>query len=383
MTSPEQPRPHIVFTMTGACGLSGGIATANLNILQALVDLLGARGGRLSVLSFLETNSDRPPLLPEWVSYDAFEGSKLALATRTLRFAPFRPLYVFDYVGLALPLLPLAASGLVKTVIFAHGWEYWKQVRTTHRWCIEAATLNLANSEFTLKKMRANLDHFTAEACPMGLSPEFPLNSEIPGPSSDRLALRACDGEERVLGACFLLLVARMSPTERQKGHYEMLQIAPELLERHPQLQFVFPGTGSDRESFVELSKERGVASAVFFPGHVSVETLKWLYRNCFAFVMPSTQEGFGFVYLEAMNYGKPCVACFDQAPEDIIVHGESGLLVGDRKNLLELSDTVRALLKDPNQAQAMGRNGFERLHSNFTSAHYQARIKDQIAKLL
>ena len=116
----------------------------------------------------------------------------------------------------------------------------------------------------------------------------------------------------------------------------------------------------------------------MFFPGYVPTETLKELYQQCYALVMPSTQEGFGLVYLEAMQYAKPCVGCWDQGAEDVIVHGETGFLVHDPDDPQELFDTLRYLL-----AQWLGYNGYKRLTERFTAHQYQARLKDQVLGVL
>ena len=98
---------------------------------------------------------------------------------------------------------------------------------------------------------------------------------------------------------------------------------------------------------------------------------------------MPSRQEGFGLVYLEAMNFAKPCLGCHDDGAEDVIVHEETGLLVRDPKDTAELIAALRRLLGHPEEAREMGRRGFERLHENFTAAHVQQRIRKQLEKIL
>ena len=82
--------------MTGACATPGGIATANLNVLHALVDLSRLTGARLSVLSYLEQESDRPPFLPASVEFRAFAGSKPRFTLDLLSRVRHRPLFVFD-----------------------------------------------------------------------------------------------------------------------------------------------------------------------------------------------------------------------------------------------------------------------------------------------
>ena len=376
-------KSHVLFAMTGACGVTGGIATANLNILRALVELVHDKGIELTIFSFLEKNTDRPGFLPDKVRFNAFQGNKFALSASLVRFAIRKPVCCFDHVTLALPVLPFAAVGAIKTIIFAHGSESWKRLRKTSQWSFRCASLCLTNSHFTLRNMRKRFSRLNGVSCPLGLSPEFPLHAEITDGHVNEIELEAVDGNTYPLGKRVLLLVARMDHSEGQKGHRALINVMPELLSEFPDVQLVFPGPGDDRKNLQELAKRTGVASSVFQPGFVSVETLQSLYRHCYAFVMPSKQEGFGLAYLEAMNYAKPCVGCFEQGAEDIIVHGETGFLVQDPNDTQALLGVLRNLLGDLELARRLGRNGFERLHKGFTARHYQARIKEQIARVL
>ena len=369
--------------MTGAAGLCGGIATANLNVLHALVQLVKEVDGRLAVMSLLEQPSDRPGFLPDDVEFHAFAGKKVAFSSGLLRYITRQPLICFDHVTLALPMLPFAAAGIVKTVIFAHGSEAWKRVRMTSRLSFRFATLTLTNSDFTLRKMHQRLKRFHSVACPLGLSPEFEANREIPLPGGEVLRFEAADGESRDLGDQVLLLVARMHPGEREKGQYELLEVLPRMLERYPDVQLVFAGPGDDRKNLADAAMKKHVAHCVFLPGRVTHQQLESLYRHCFAYVMPSKQEGFGLVHLEAMNCGKPCVGCRNDGAADVIVHGETGMLVADPTDRAELTAVLTELLDAPVQAAELGRNGFQRLHEMFTAEHYQQRVKEQLQKVV
>ncbi len=374
--------PHVLLVITGACGLPGGIAGVNQNVLRAVADLAEQRGHAMTVLSLLERASARPPFLPGWVRFRAFGGRKPVLAARLIREAARSRFVFFDHVRLAWPILPLAACGAVRTVIFAHGWEAWKQVRRTSRWSFQAASLCLANSGFTLRKMRHTLTRFKGRTCLLGLSPLFALNVAIPEPSAATIRLEAADGVSRPLGERVLLLVARLDPRERLKGHRELIRVLPALRSHDPDVQLVFPGPGADRKNLIALARGLGVASSVFLPGWLPVVELRRLYESCYAFVMPSRQEGFGLVYLEAMNAGKPCVGCWDDGAEDVIVPGETGLLVRHPSEPAQLISALRTLLDDPYAARTMGAKGFKRLHALFTSEHVQSRIKSHLAEM-
>jgi len=372
----------MLFVMTGACATSGGIAAHNRQILRALGQLAAERRACLTVFSFLEADTDRPPFLPASAQFQGFSGDKIRLILGLLTRALARPTLIFDHVTLALPLLPFIRIAWTRSIIFAHGSESWRRVRRTSRWLFSSATLVLTNSHFTLRKMGQRGVRGNVVPCPLGLAPEFELNAapEPPGPLP---SLVNASGSTRQLGSRVCLLVGRMHPQEREKGHYELLQVWPEIIREFPAAQLVFAGPGDDRENIAQLARERGVGDSVFVPGTVSPETLRQLYAGCYAFTMPSKQEGFGLVYLEAMNAAKPCLGCWDDGAEDVIVHEETGLLVRDPRDASELGAALGRLLSDPGEAREMGKRGFDRLHAHFTAAHVQQRLHEQLTKVI
>lgn len=373
----------LLFGMTGAYGVPGGIATANRNTLRALLQLSETSSLPLVVLSLHEGEEARPAFLPDGVRFRGFRGQRasfsLALAAGSLRAR----LVCLDHVTLGRPLLPLVRWGLARTAIFAHGSESWKRVRRSSIRGFQASALTLTNSEYTLRKMRERFDGFEATVCALGLSPDVPLNQAVPAPSTEPLRLTAADGATRRIGSRALLLVGRMHPAEREKGHRQLIDALPRLQASFPDAQLVFPGPGDDRSALLEYARAGGVAPAVFLPGFVPDAELWRLYHASYALVMPSRQEGFGLVYLEAMNWGKPCVGCFDDGAEAVIRHGETGWLVRNPSDRDELLDVLRRLLADPARAAAMGRAGFRRLHERFTAEHAQARIRESLRGVL
>jgi phosphatidylinositol alpha-1,6-mannosyltransferase len=174
-----------------------------------------------------------------------------------------------------------------------------------------------------------------------------------------------------------------MHPREREKGHRQLLRVWPEITREFPEAQLVFAGPGEDREAIARTARESGVGESVFLPGEVSPGTLQQLFAGCYAFTMPSRQEGFGLVYLEAMNWAKPCLGCFDDGAEDVILHEQTGLLIRDQNDSAELAGALRRLLGRPDEARQMGLRGFERLKAGFTSAHVQRRICDNLGRVL
>ena len=92
------------------------------------------------------------------------------------------------------------------------------------------------------------------------------------------------------------------------------------------------------------------------FLGRVSDQALDALYRDCAFFVMPSRDEGFGLVFLEAMRAGKACIGGAGAAAE-VIEDGVTGLVV-DAAEPDEVAKAVVRLFLEPDDAGAHGAGG-------------------------
>lgn len=374
---------QLTYAMTGANGLCGGIATANKNVLRALSHIAAERVCRLSVLSLHESTADRPNFLPPDAEFSPFQGRRMPFALRLAQRAARGGLLACDHVTLSVPALPHALLRRCRLVIMAHGSEADDRMKRSSTWMFRLADKVLTNSNLTRERLLRRLPQVHAETCWLGLSPEFDLRETIPDPITGPMELTACDGERRQIGERMLLLVARVDATEGEKGHDAVIRALPRLRSRFPNVQAVFPGGGSGRDGLARLAAELNVADAVFLPGFVPAADLAELYRRCAAFVMPSQQEGFGLVYLEAMSFGKPCIGCRDDGAEEVIVHEETGLLIADQSDMTELVAALDRLLGNPEWSAAQGRQGFLRLHEHFTAAQHQQRVRASLQCLL
>jgi phosphatidyl-myo-inositol dimannoside synthase len=374
---------RIVYAMTGADGLCGGIATANKNVLRALSRLAQDGGCRFTVLSLHETVKDRPDCLPQDAEFLAFGGRKLPFAARLAQRACAGGLLAFDHVTLSPPVLPHSVLRRCRLAILAHGSEADDRMKRSSRWMFRLADKVLTNSDLTRERLLRWLPDVQAETCWLGLSPDFDLPDALPESASPTVELTACDGVRRRIGERMLLLVARMDASEGEKGHDAVIRALPRLRTKFPDVQAVFPGSGSGREALARMAADLNVADAVFLPGFVTTPALQAYYRQCAAYVMPSQQEGFGLVYLEAMSAGKPCVGCRNDGAEEVIVHDETGLLIADQSDTSELVAALDRLLAAPDWSAQLGRRGFQRLHEHFTAARHQQRVLTALRPLM
>lgn len=156
-----------------------------------------------------------------------------------------------------------------------------------------------------------------------------------------------------------LLTVARLV---RRKGQDQVLRALPQVLQQAPDVTYHIAGDGPERARLEQLACELGVSDRVVFHGTVLGAPKDRLYQSCTVFVMtcretPTDFEGFGIVYLEAMQYAKPVVAGRTGGVADIVEDGVTGSLV-DPDDVAGLAAALSRLLRDPDEARRLGENG-------------------------
>ena len=129
-------------------------------------------------------------------------------------------------------------------------------------------------------------------------------------------------------GSPVLLTVARLSAAEQYKGQDRVIRQLPDLLKEYPRLQYVIAGRGDDQLRLEKLARECGVAEHVIFAGFVPDEEICDYYNLADVFVMPSTGEGFGIVFLESAVCGRPVIAGNRDASPEATGNGKFGWIV-------------------------------------------------------
>lgn len=111
---------------------------------------------------------------------------------------------------------------------------------------------------------------------------------------------------------------------------YDLLvEAMPAVVARFPQATFVFVTHNPDqRANLQRLAAERGVAENVHFLGTISEEEKLALLRASDVLPFPSRYEGFGLPLLEGMAAGTPVISTDIPVVNEIIRHGENGLLI-------------------------------------------------------
>lgn len=284
----------ILALVTDAFGGFGGIAAYNRHFLHAL-----ASGGH-EVTVLPGHGQDETP---DGIRQLPPQSSKLSYIIAVFRILLSHKGYDLvwcGHIGLA-PLARLAALRLrCPWWLQIHGIDAWDRPGRLKRWAVRSAVMVTAVSRYTRRRFLAwaSLSPETVRVLPNTIDDRF-----TPGPKPEELVQLYGLTGKRVL-----LTVGRISAAESYKGHDRVIALLPKLLEAHRDVVYVIAGDGDGRPALERLAASLGVEHACRFIGKTDEHELVDLYRIADLFVMPSTGEGFGIVYLEAMACGIPAV---------------------------------------------------------------------------
>lgn len=102
-------------------------------------------------------------------------------------------------------------------------------------------------------------------------------------------------------------------------------------------------GSGAEKDTLIQLTKELHCEENVVFHGQMPRKDVFDLMKKCFCFIMVSSHETFGMVYLEAMLAGCVTIASKNGGIDGVIVDSENGFL-SEEGNLNDLVNTLHKL---------------------------------------
>lgn len=369
-----QSRKALVL-VTDAFGGFGGIAKFNRDFLSALA----AHSSLAEVIAVPRIMPVPSEPLPSKLAYryDAL-GSKrqfmrvLGSAARSLRSCRPKPIIICGHVR----LLPAAfaaqriCGGRIHLVI--HGIDAWRRSRNPllNR-CARRIDGFISVSQVTTRRftqwsgLRADQGRLLPNC--------VDLDQFRPGPKSHALIDRY-----QLYGRRVLLTLGRLASAERSKGFDEVLQVLPELALEMPEVFYLIVGDGPDRPRLEAKAAQLGVAGRVHFTGRITEAEKADHYRLADLFVMPSSGEGFGIVFLEALACGVPVIGSIADGSEETLLHGRLGQLVNPR-DPVEIRSAIVHALRHPQKPNRSGDPGV----GYFSADNFRRRAREIIDDLL
>ena len=187
------------------------------------------------------------------------------------------------------------------------------------------------------------------------------------------------EGPPSSLTGPVVLQVGRLSP---DKGQATLVRAAPTVLGHIPATRFVFLGADTDGEAgrLRRLAVQLGVNHAV--------EIRPWMedprpaFQEADVVTLPSRSEGFGRVLVEAAFLAKPVVATRVGGIPEVVVDGETGLLIPP-DNPSALAEALIMLLRNPQLRHKLGAAARERALTRFTARQHVEGVEAVYAELL
>jgi len=162
-----------------------------------------------------------------------------------------------------------------------------------------------------------------------------------------------------------VLIVGRMV---YQKGPDLLVAAIPYILHFYPHAKFVFAGDGEMRADVEHQARMIGVSHATRFVGKQNSWDLRSLFKSTDCVCVPSRNEPFGIVILEAWSAAKPVVATVNGGPNEFVWHDVNGLKIQDNPDSIAWG--IGTLFKDFDHARWMGKNGRMTVETAFSWDH-------------
>jgi len=155
---------------------------------------------------------------------------------------------------------------------------------------------------------------------------------------------------------------------EPKNGVEYFIRSVPRVLEKFPEAQFLIVGGGfpEERERFEKMLTEWGCRRSVVFTGNVPNTDMPAYYSMADIAVLPSLMEATSISGLEAMASGLPLVGTRVGGIPEIVIDGETGILVEPR-NHEALAEAILNLFADLEFREQLGRNARHRVETTFS----------------
>ncbi len=173
-------------------------------------------------------------------------------------------------------------------------------------------------------------------------------------------------------GKFVVLTVCRLYPRKRI---VVLLEAAAKL--RRPGLEVRVVGRGPEEARLRALAERLDLGGTVHWLGDVSQPELARQYQACNVFCLPSVQEGFGIVFLEAMAAGRPVVAARAAAAPEVVTEG----VLVEPENPNALAEALAALREDPERRREIGKAG-QRLVEHYDLPRVAGLLLAEIRKI-
>ena len=337
------PQKKLLFLTLNTFSSTGGIEKVCRIAGKAFHQIANENGYEFAMYSMYDHQKH---VIEKYVPrsvFEAFCGNRIRFVKEAIKAGRKSETVVLSHVNLLLVgYLIKLASPKTKVLLIAHGIEVWHSFPRWKVSMLRKLDLVLPVSEFTRQKMLSlyGLDHKKLEVVNNCLDPFLTRKLD----STKQAALRAEYGLSKDDKILFTL--TRLKSTEQYKGYDRVILALPEILKRFPAVKYLIAGKydETEKERLDQIIKSLQLEEKVIFTGYADDKEIEKLFTLADLYIMPSSGEGFGIVFIEAMFYGKTVIAGNVDGSVDALDKGKLGLLV-DPYNKEEIVAAVAKVL--------------------------------------
>lgn len=150
-------------------------------------------------------------------------------------------------------------------------------------------------------------------------------------------------------------VVANVGRLTVQKGLYNLLLAAKDVVSRSPKTIFLIVGSGEQYQELLQLSADLGIAKNVVFTDFQRGKNLRDAFAIADLFVMPSVSEPFGLTPLEAIGYGTPALVSKQSGVAEVITN----CLKVDFWDVQEMANQIHAVVSHDSLRDELHTQGF------------------------
>ncbi len=362
----------MILTATQIYGSHGGIPSYMRRLSEVLSTICQEGGTKFSAASLVDSTWDasrhvKPVVYDRFIGSGGHRGRFLCDLTR-LAAARRGETMIVGHVALAPIAYALRRLKLIADYfVVLHGIEAWRPLRRRERIACAGARM-VATTNYTRERFSnenaISKDRIVVVPLALGKSELDPVRPE------NRETL---DDPVRVL------FVGRLSSLERYKGADELIEAIALLKDARQKTVLDIIGTGDDLPRLQQKAQNAGVDGSVCFHGALTDSALNIALQNCHIFALPSSGEGFGIAFLEAMSYAKPCLGADCGGIPEVIAAGVDGFLV-PYGSAPQIADRIRLLKNDRKLRSMLGANGYQKVARGYLLGNLLANWRNLLA---
>jgi glycosyltransferase involved in cell wall biosynthesis len=367
-------KQRLLFLNLTAFLNTGGIEKFNRAFLKALTEL-EATGIVANSMSLHDEGSDENYFSSD--RYLPFKGKAFSFVAQVIKAASQYDTIVAGHINLALPAFVVKKLyPSKKLILIAHGIEVWDDLKGVKKQLLKQADQIIAVSNFTKQKLIdvQGIDERRIKILPNTLDPYFETPAGFDKPDYLKKRYGIHNGEK------VMYTFSRMSSLEQYKGYDKVLEVLPHLKNTYPDIKYIIAGKADEieKQRIEKIVQQNKLQDNVVLAGFIADEEVTDHFKLADVFVMPSSKEGFGIVFLEAMACGVPVLGGNIDGTVDALQNGKLGILVNPLV-AEEIQQGIKLQLEKKYKAEDAFQLQKDVLAS-FSFNVYKRRLKDILA---